>query len=195
VRRLWINTLLPLVFCATPPIVAVLVYMAMPAAARNEYQNRLQDSAIDWIILSIGAALFIAQTWLAWRALRWKETNFDERVDPWLSHLAQAAEWFPLLGLIGTVAAILQTFSTFGPGTRPAAEEIIQKYGPAITATGSGLFMAFLNILPSWMVIAGRNLILSLAGTPATPPPEVMLTRAAMTPSASMNFSSPGGRA
>jgi len=184
VRRFWIDTVLPLLFCAIPPAMAALVFVAIPASARTEYLNRFRDSAIDWIILGLGTSLFLAQTWLARRALRWKETTFDETADQWISHLGQAAEWFPLLGLIGTVAAILQTFGTFGPGSRPAAEEIIQKYGPAITATGSGLFMAFLNILPGWMVIAGRNLIRSLAGV--APQSMVPLTPAA-SPTASIN--------
>ena len=35
-----------------------------------------------------------------------------------------------------------------------------------ITATGSGLFMALMNILPTWIVNAGRDLILLLAGGP-----------------------------
>jgi MotA/TolQ/ExbB proton channel family len=192
VRRLWIDTVLPLLFCAVPVAMAALVAAAIPASARSEYVTRLRDSAIDWVILGIGGVLFFAQTWLARRALRWKDTNFDESADPWLSHLGQAAEWFPLLGLIGTVAAILQTFGTFGPGSRPAAEEIIQKYGPAITATGSGLFMAFLNILPGWMVIAGRNLIRSLAGV--APPPQPMVPLIPASPSASIN-PPPGGRA
>ena len=91
----------------------------------------------------------------------WREraADFDDRPDRWLNHLAQAAEWFPLLGLIGTVAAILQTFSSITPGSRPEPSEIIRKYAPAITATGSGLFMAFINILPIWVVNVGRDLI------------------------------------
>jgi biopolymer transport protein ExbB/TolQ len=68
-----------------------------------------------------------------------------------------------LLGLLGTVAAILQTFSSndFAP------QEIIRRYAPAITATGSGLFMALINILPTWMALVGRDLIRTLAGGPA----------------------------
>jgi hypothetical protein len=196
VRRLWIDTLLPLLFCAAPAAVGGLVFAAIPPSARTEYLTRLRDSAVDWIILGLGGVLFLAQTWIARRAMRWKENGFDETADPWLNHLAQAAEWFPLLGLIGTVAAILQTFGTFGPGSKPAAEEIIQKYGPAITATGSGLFMAFLNILPSWVVIAGRNLIRSLAGVapPPTAPAAVVPLLQAIPPSASIN-PPPGGRA
>ncbi len=79
-----------------------------------------------------------------------------------MSNLAQAAEWFPLLGLIGTVAGILQTFSSIKGPTPPA--QIIQLYAPAITATGSGLFMALINILPSWVVLIGRDIIRSLGG-------------------------------
>ena len=79
-----------------------------------------------------------------------------------MNHLAQAAEWFPLLGLLGTVGGILQTFSAIHPDIKP--HDIINKYAPAITATGAGLFMAFINILPPWMVIIGRELIVTLGG-------------------------------
>ena len=123
------------------------------------------------MILSLGTVLFVAQIILAWRALRWRGEDFDERTDRWLNHLATAAEWFPLLGLIGTVAAILQTFSSIGaPGATPEEtmpREIIRRYAPAITATGSGLFMALMNILPTWVVLLGRDLIRALAGGPA----------------------------
>ena len=84
--------------------------------------------------------------------------------------MAQAAEWFPLLGLIVTVAAILQTFSSIAPGSQPTPQDIIKKYAPAITATGSGLFMALINILPTWVVAIGRDVIRSLGGY--APPPE-----------------------
>lgn len=165
-RRFSIDILLPAIFCAIPAVAAALIFFAVPPEARQDYLTRLEDSPIDWIILSVGTLLFLCQSLFAFRALRWDEkiNNFNEKPEKWLSHLGLAAEWFPLLGLIGTVAAILQTFGSFGPGSRPTAEEIIQKYGPAITATGSGLFMALLNILPGWMVNTGRMLIQQLSG-------------------------------
>ena len=58
------------------------------------------------------------------------------------------------------------------PGVNPTPQEIIRKYAPAITATGSGLFMALVNILPQWVVRVGRDLIRSLAG--AAPPARVV---------------------
>lgn len=163
-RRFWIHQVLPVAFCLLPALGAALVFAAVPADARRDYLMRLETSAIDWIILALGFSLFAVQTVVAWKALRWRETDFDVRADRWLGHLAQGAEWFPLLGLIGTVAAILQTFSSITPGVQPTPQDIIRKYAPAITATGSGLFMALINILPSWVVAVGRDLIRSLAG-------------------------------
>src|SRR5262249_27015464 len=91
-----------------------------------------------------------------------------ERPDRWLSNLAQAAEWFPMLGLLGTVGGILQTFASATGGMAP--DQVIRNYAPAITATGSGLFCALINILPTWIVVVGRQLILTLGGgTPSEP--------------------------
>ena len=161
-RRRLIQTVLPLVFCLVPLLAAALIAVSLPATASRFYLGHL--SALDYLILGLGAFLFLVQLLLALRALQWRGTGFDERPDGWLSNLAQAAEWFPLLGLIGTVAGILQTFSSITGPTPP--ERIIQMYAPAITATGSGLFMALINILPSWVVLLGRDLILALAGGP-----------------------------
>jgi hypothetical protein len=160
VRRTLIRTLLPLLFCVVPLLAAALIAVALPIRARNFYLANL--TPFDVLILALGGTLFVIQLLLAWRALRWRGPGFDERPDPWLTHLAQAAEWFPLLGLIGTVAGILQTFADITGAMEPA--EIINKYAPAITATGSGLLMALLNILPGWVVLLGRQLIQALGG-------------------------------
>ncbi len=162
-RRLLIQQILPLAFVVVPILAGILIAVAIPAPAMQFYLNHLRSSPMDWIILGVGAVLFSAQTLLAWRALHWRDGSFDERPDRWLNNLAQGAEWFPLLGLLGTVGGILQTFSRMnGPSVTPA--EIIHNYAPAITATGSGLFMALLNILPTWLVTFGRDLILTLSG-------------------------------
>ncbi len=159
-RRTLIQTLLPFCFCIVPPLAAVLIVVSLPDKARSFYVEHL--SGLDMLILGLGGSLFLLQMWLALRALRWVGPSFDERADPWLTNLAQAAEWFPLLGLIGTVAGILQTFGNIKGSTQP--QEIIRLYAPAITATGSGLLMALINILPGWTVLLGRQLIQTLGG-------------------------------
>jgi hypothetical protein len=160
VRHFLIRVILPLFFCVVPLLAALLIAAALPAKAREAYLKWV--GPIDFLILGLGAFLFIIQTLSAFRALQWQSKGFNEQPDRWLSTLAQAAEWFPLLGLIGTVAGILQTFSNIQGSTPPAM--IIQLYAPAITATGSGLFMALINILPAWVVLIGRQLIVSLGG-------------------------------
>jgi hypothetical protein len=161
-RRILIQRLLPLLFCVVPVLAAVLIAVAIPPLAQDYYLRQIRSSPMDWLILGLGALLFIVQMISSWRALQWRDKSFDERPDRWLSYLAQAAEWFPLLGLLGTVAGILQTFGSITGQVSP--ERIIQLYAPAITATGSGLFMALINILPTWIVLIGRELILALGG-------------------------------
>jgi hypothetical protein len=169
-RRLYIQQILPLLFSLLPVLAAVLIALAVPREAMADYWQRMRHNPMDWLILGLGGTLFLIQVRLTYRALKWSGDSFNESPDRWLNHLASAAEWFPLLGLIGTVAAILQTFSSIGaPGATAAdtmPKEIIRKYAPAITATGSGLFMALLNILPTWIVMLGRDIIRSLAGVP-----------------------------
>lgn len=159
-RRRLIQTILPVVFAAIPLLASVLIVATLPQKAREFYFEHV--APFDWVIVTLGGTLFLIQTALAFVALRWTGRSFDERPDPWLTRLAQSSEWFPLLGLIGTVAGILQTFSSITGETPP--QQIIQLYAPAITATGSGLLMALLNILPAWMVLTGRGLILTLSG-------------------------------
>jgi len=164
VRRALIQLILPLILCALPLVGAGLVVAAVPTKAMQFYTGYIRESHIDWLILGLGLSLFVLQMVLGWRALQWRGTGFDERPDRWLSNLAQAAEWFPLMGLLGTVMGILLTFKEIAESSHPQTKEIISAYAPAITATGSGLFMALINMFPTWIVLLGRDLILTLGG-------------------------------
>lgn len=154
----------------------------MPPDAQRFYLRNM--SPLDRLIVALGVVLFCLQTMLAWRALQWNGTGFNQGPDRWLSNLAQAAEWFPLLGLIGTVASIMQTFAAFGDTKEIVTQkEIISKYAPAITATCSGLFMALINILPTWVVLLGRDLIRFLGGESLPPEPAAPVAEAYSTAS------------
>ena len=159
-RRRLIQVVLPLVFSLVPVLSALLIVAMLPPKAFKFYVQQLTDPEtrtdhlIDYAILGAGLPLFAVQLVLGWRAMQWRGSGFDERPDKWLQNLIQAAEWFPLLGLIGTVAGILQTFSSITSTTAP--ERIIQMYAPAITATGSGLFMVRINHPPRvWPMLIG----------------------------------------
>ena len=168
VRRILIQFVLPVFFCVLPLLAAGLVTVCVPQKAMLFFWDHI--GAMEELILGLGALLFALQMVFCWKALRWQGTSFDEGSDRWVGNLAQAAEWFPMLGLIGTVAGILLTFSSIGPHT--PQHEIIQNYAPAITATGAGLFMALINMMPSWMILLGRDVIASLGGGAPRPPQE-----------------------
>ena len=159
-RRLLIRFVLPALFCSLPILATAVVILALPPDALRFFRENIH--AMDQLILGLGTTLFVLQMIFCWRALRWTGDGFDEGSDRWITHLAQAAEWFPMLGLLGTVGGILQTFSSISGPVSP--QVIITKYAPAVTATGAGLLMAFINILPSWIVITGRDLINNLGG-------------------------------
>ena len=167
-RRFVIRQFLPLALCLLPVAAGALVIAAVPPRAMQFYLGVVRQSYLDWIILGLGTTFFFIQIGLARRALRWQGDGFDERPDALLQRLHQVAEWFPLLGLFGTVAGILQTFGTIGEREAVPQREIIVLYAPALTTTGSGLLMAFLNIVPLWLVGVGRRMILALAVAPAT---------------------------
>ncbi len=171
-RRFLIQIFLPFCLCLMPLLAAALVAVCIPRAAVNFYL--VHWGTMDGLIMASGCLLFLVQWPLCFRALRWRGTGFNESADRWIGHLAQAAEWFPLLGLLGTVAGILQTFAALGTLSDASSgirtQVIFQQYAPAITATGSGLLMAIINILPTWTVMIGRDVILALgARRPESP--------------------------
>ena len=78
-RSLLIRTVLPFIFCLVPALAGLLVAVAIPPDAQSFYLKHL--STMDWLILALGVVLFTTQTWLAWHALRWSGTGFNERSD------------------------------------------------------------------------------------------------------------------
>ena len=114
---------------------------------------------------SSGAGLFLLQMLLAWRALRQRPQQLRRTASiQWLTHLAQAAEWFPLLTVCSAPSLAFCRRSARWGRSSTTPQQIITLYSPAITATCSGLFMALINILPTWLVLVGRDLIRTLGG-------------------------------
>lgn len=164
-RTFFIRGVLPIVFCIVPFLALALIVMCIPVKAMSFFAAHF--GMMEILILGGGILLFLVQMLIAWLALVYRGTPSEAGLDRWLSHLAQAAEWFPMLGLIGTVAGILEAFAQHtGSAIQPAV------IAPAITATGAGLLMALINIFPSYVATLGGDLILSLAGRPQKPAEE-----------------------
>ena len=89
--------------------------------------------------------------------------GFDKKFNSLVSSLRYgtlAVDALPLIGLLGTVGALLVTFSGMDSGI--AIGEIIHRFAPGLTSTVSGLLLAisnlaFLNLwlLPEYQRIKG----------------------------------------
>ena len=105
-------------------------------------------SPFDWIILSVGTALFLFQLFAVFMRYASNRVLFVQHLGRIQSACLQWTELLPVLGLIGTVMAMLNTFSEFdvSPETGVNIVGIIQRFAPAMTTTLSGLFMVVINL-------------------------------------------------
>lgn len=105
-------------------------------------------SPFDWIILCFGAALLVFQLFVIIMRLVSNRTLFIQHLGRIQSACLQWTELLPVLGLIGTVMAMLNTFSEFSvsPDVGIDVVSMIRRFAPAMTTTLSGLFMVVLNL-------------------------------------------------
>jgi hypothetical protein len=105
-------------------------------------------SGWDWIIISYGSFLALFQIYAIFMRYGGKRIFFVQNLGRIQESCLQWAELLPVLGLIGTVVAMLNTFAEFsvthGEGVDIAV--IIRKFAPAMTTTLSGLFMVIINL-------------------------------------------------
>lgn len=105
-------------------------------------------STFDWIILTFGGALLSFQVFAIFMRYFSVRTLFVQQLGRIQSACLQWTELLPVLGLIGTVMAMLNTFSHFDVPTDGTVDvaAMIRRFAPAMTTTLSGLFMVVLNL-------------------------------------------------
>lgn len=105
-------------------------------------------SPFDWIILAFGFALCFFQIFAIVMRHISSRTLFVQNLGRIQSACLQWTELLPVLGLIGTVMAMLNTFSAFEVAPEVGVElaPMIRRFAPAMTTTLSGLFMVVLNL-------------------------------------------------
>lgn len=106
----------------------------------------------DGLIWIIGGAVFGYQVfvWLSIRtgAVAVHGPKFDRRIRQTVSAIrcaTLAIDGLPLLGLLGTVAALLVTFAGM-TGTK-LGNNVIADFAPGLTSTISGIAFALINLL------------------------------------------------
>lgn len=114
----------------------------------NAYQNALigPDAAFDWFILFSGIALAILQMIGIYFSYQGKYRLVVQELEKTQTFCLILIELLPVLGLLGTVAALMNTFQSFKGGDNQNLSNVIMTFAPALSATISGLIMTLVNL-------------------------------------------------
>lgn len=102
-------------------------------------------SIFDGFILALGAFLFFVQ--IVFVVALWCHRKFaTQEGSAWRDSFAGVCEMFPLMGLLGTVLGLLNTFGAMGSDLGQV-QMILQKFAPALTTTISGILCMLPNLM------------------------------------------------
>lgn len=113
------------------------------------YFKTFWSSPVDWLIVVTGLCLFFVQTWFFVGHLFRKRFAYVQNLKKWQETFLVIAELLPLLGLLGTVYSLMQTFGTFQAfkaGAKVDLSLMIQNFAPALSTTFSGLILVIPNL-------------------------------------------------
>ncbi|HMO34823.1 MAG TPA: MotA/TolQ/ExbB proton channel family protein [Gemmatales bacterium] len=113
------------------------------------YWNTVKESGIDWFILLWGALLIAAH--LVGLMARYRSSNINSliRLERYRTVLLSMTELLPILGLLGTVLSLMNTFQNLQSSVdeSPNLMETLRTFAPALSATCSGLLMIGPNLV------------------------------------------------
>lgn len=115
----------------------------------DAYLQTVRTSRIDWFILSLGGGLIAAH--LFGLSMRWQGTRvmFVQQLDRYRTVCLLLTELLPVLGLLGTVLSLMNTFAAFQTpdGEPPELSETFRTFAPALSTTLSGLVTIVPNLV------------------------------------------------
>lgn len=116
----------------------------------SAYWQTVQGTGFDYIILTLGLMLIIAHLIGIAGRLWGRSFFFVQDLDRYRTFCLLVTELLPVLGLLGTVLGLMNTFHSFevvGSGTSPDLAQMVQSFAPAMSTTISGLLMVAPNLL------------------------------------------------
>ena len=101
----------------------------------------------DRIILTLGGMAILTQV-VFYAMYVLKIAGFDRAVMKWLDWLSMFFELFPLLGLLGTVFGLLNTFKNVKLNSETGLDigNMLGDFAPALTSTVSGIIALMFNL-------------------------------------------------
>lgn len=103
---------------------------------------------IVWIIIALGMMIYYL---LIYHILRLKAGEASEEAYQWLGTMATLISALPLLGLLGTISGLLETFFLMSRGQGLDQSDLLTSgIADALITTQCGLAMA----VPAWLLLA-----------------------------------------
>lgn len=118
---------------------------------RHDFTN------LDWTIVGFGSLLLLAHA-LLFLVVAFAGNSPHPRMKRFQEYFLLLSELLPLMGLLGTVQALLFTFKAFGTDesntvmTMAQMKTFVQDFAPALTTTANGLFFLIPNLLINALV-------------------------------------------
>jgi hypothetical protein len=115
----------------------------------SAYFDTVKDSPLDWVILTFGLSLIAAQLFGLFMRYEGQKILFVQKLDRYRTFCLMMVELLPVLGLLGTVLALMNTFKTFqiAADETPDLSNLIRAFAPALSTTISGMMMVVPNLL------------------------------------------------
>lgn len=113
------------------------------------YWGTVRSSPLDWGILTFGVLLVIAHVIGLAGRYHGQSVIFVQGLDRYRTVCLLLTDLLPVLGLLGTVLALMDTFRSFqvaATGEAPDLSQMIRSFAPALSTTISGLLMIGPNL-------------------------------------------------
>jgi hypothetical protein len=113
------------------------------------YWDTVKSSSLDWGILAFGLLLIIAHLGGLAGRYHGQRVLFVQGLDRYRTVCLLLTDLLPVLGLLGTVLALMDTFKSFqvaATGEAPDLSQMIRSFAPALSTTISGLLMIGPNL-------------------------------------------------
>jgi len=115
----------------------------------DQYFTQIGNGSwFDIFIIAVGVMLMLAHIQALLLRLAGRRRKFVQDLGRRQQFLLSMIEILPMLGLIGTVIGLLNTFALFdtGENAQPDLSLVVKEFAPALTTTLSGLAMAVPNL-------------------------------------------------
>ncbi len=122
------------------------------------FSLRHDFTCLDWTIVGFGSLLLLAHVFLFLAVAFADNAGPHPRLKRIQEYFLLLSELLPLMGLLGTVQALLFTFKAFGAEegntvmTMAQMKTFVQDFAPALTTTANGLFFLIPNLLINALV-------------------------------------------